>query len=119
VTGPELNLRVGYIVNDENEDTQYESGDELFVDGSLVWRANRMFKMGLNAAYYDQLTPDRGAGALLGDFEGQLVTVGPVAQFSGRLGGRYFSLTAKWLHDVEQDNHFGGDTVLLGYYMAL
>jgi hypothetical protein len=50
--------------------------------------------LGVAAYNYDQVTGDSGAGATLGDFEGRVTAVGPVATYSFTLGK--LPVTTQW-----------------------
>jgi hypothetical protein len=117
--GLEFNLRTGFIVNDENPDTNYRTGNEVYADGSLTWRFTPSFTAGLTGSAYRQVTGDSGEGAVFGDFEGRVYAAGPVFRYfletrSGRL-----VLIAKWLHQFESEYHFEGDTFMVSLVTKL
>lgn len=111
--GPEYNLRAGFIINDENPDTNYRTGNEAFIDGSLAWRFAGGFTAGLTGYAYQQVTGDSGEGAVFGDFEGRSRAVGPVFRYILETPSRRFSFIAKWLHQFDTEYQFEGDLVML------
>ncbi len=113
VDGPELNLRLGYIVNDENHKTDYESGDELVGDITAAWCFNQRFSLGLTGYAYEQITGDQGAGALLGDFKGSSWGAGPIARYLFDRPTRRVALVAKWIHEFEAENRYEGDLLFI------
>lgn len=117
--GLELNLRGGYIVNWENSDTDYTSGDEVFADGSLAWRFSPVFALGVTGYACEQVTPDEGPGALLGDFEGRACAAGPAMRYIFSVREQRFILIAKWLREFEAANRFEGDLFMVSVVTSL
>lgn len=110
--GIEFNIRSGFIWNAENPDTNYRTGNEAYVDGSLNWRFNPAFTAGLTGYAYQQVTGDSGEGAIFGEFKGENYAVGPAMRLIVDKGRRY-SIIAKWLHQFETQHHFEGDMVMI------
>jgi hypothetical protein len=80
----EFSATLGFTYNFENRDTRYQNG----VDSHLDWGASRFVSenthFGLVGYSYYQLTGDRGAGAVLGDFKSRVSAVGPqIGHFFG------------------------------------
>jgi len=112
-TGPELNFRTGFIWNDENPDTDYRTGNEVYADGSFTWRFTPALTAGLTGYAYRQVTPDSGSGAVFGDFEGESYAAGPIVRCFVDTSARRYSLIAKWLHQFESTHLFEGDMVMI------
>jgi len=112
--GPELDLRVGYIVNAENPATNYRTGDELVADWTAAWRLTTSWAIGLNGYAYEQVARDSGDGATLGDFKGRSFGAGPIVRYLIDAGDRRFSLVAKWIHEFDARNRFEGELFFLG-----
>jgi hypothetical protein len=67
--------------------------------------------VGANAFVLQQVTGDSGSGAVLGDFEGTDVGVGPVVTLIHQ-GPKYtVSAQVKWLPELRTDNRLNGDWV--------
>ena len=107
--GPELDARLGYIVNSENPDTEYRSGNELALDWTAAWRLDQQWAMGVTGYAYEQLTGDRGDGAVLGDFKGRSVGAGPIVRRIFSCGDRRMALVGKWIHEFDASNRYEGD----------
>ena len=79
--GRELSIVGGVTYNFENDDTNYQNG----VDGHIDWAAsqflNEQLHIGLVGYIYYQLSGDSGEGAVLGDFEARVYSVGPQAGY--------------------------------------
>ncbi|MGB3119507.1 MAG: transporter [Verrucomicrobiales bacterium] len=114
--GIEVSLFNGVSLNTENEDTNYQSGAQFHVDGTLAQHFpifGGFAGLGLNGYWYEQMVGDRGAGAFLGDFKGRTAGLGPVLSFAGKLGGLDMVTELKWLHEMETKNRLQGDYVWL------
>ena len=100
--------------NTENEDTDYQSGTQAFIDGTLAQHFplfGGLAGAGVSAYYYKQVTADSGDGATLGDFKGKTVGLGPVVSFVTKILDRDTIFELKWLHEVEAENRLKGDIV--------
>jgi len=114
--GIEVSAFVGADFNTENEDTNYQSGTQFHIDGTLAqhfpWLGG-LAGAGVSAYYYQQIEADSGSGATLGDFEGRTIGAGPVVSFMKKIGGHDTVFELKWLHEFETENRLKGDIVWL------
>lgn len=112
--GIEASAFVGSDFNTENKDTNYRSGTQFHVDGTLAqhfpWLGG-LAGVGLSPYYYQQVAGDSGSGATLGDFKGQTVGVGPVISYISKIGAHDALAEIKWLHELESENRPKGDIV--------
>ena len=76
--GWEVSAKVMYDFNTENQDTNYQSGQELHADFVAAKHFGPL-AIGVGGYAYRQTTPDSGYGAVFGGFEGQAVALGPSA----------------------------------------
>jgi len=114
--GFEASVFLGADFNTENQDTNYKSGTQFHVDGTLAQHFplfGGLAGAGVSAYYYQQVTGDSGSGATLGDFKGQSVGVGPVVSYTTKIGSHDTIVELKWLHEVETENRVKGDIVWL------
>ncbi len=114
--GIEGSLFIGADFNQENSDTQYKSGTQFHLDGTLAQHfplAGGLAGIGVSGYYYDQLSGDSGAGATFGDFKGRTVGAGPVASFITKVGGHDVIAEFKWLHEFDTRKRLEGDTLFL------
>ena len=112
--GFEASAFFGATFNTENEDTDYQSGTQAFIDGTLAQHFplfGGLAGAGVSAYYYKQVEGDSGDGATLGDFKGKTVGVGPVASYVTKILDRDTIFELKWLHEVETENRLKGDIV--------
>jgi hypothetical protein len=114
--GIEASAFVGADFNTENKDTNYKSGTQFHIDGTLAqhfpWLGG-LAGVGVSAYYYQQVTGDSGSGATLGAFKGKTTGLGPVVSYAKKIGGHDTVFELKWLHELETDNRLEGDIVWL------
>ena len=110
--GREASLYFGADFNTENEDTDYQTGSQIHLDGTLAQHlpvAGGLAGLGVNAFWYEQVEGDSGTGAILGDFEARTVGVGPVVSF---VKGDVVA-ELKWVHETETRDRLEGDLLWL------
>lgn len=112
--GLEASLFVGADFNFENPDTNYQSGTQLHLDGTLaqhfpLWGG--LAGAGVNGFWYEQVDGDSGPGATFGDFKGRTAGLGPVISYVIRIGGRDIITELKWLHEFETQKRLDGDYI--------
>ena len=114
--GIEASAYFGIDFNTTNPATQYKSGTQFHVDGTLAQHFPLMggiAGVGISAFDYQQVTGDSGAGATFGAFEGKTVGLGPVASFITKIGGDDTIWEIKWLHEVQTQNRLQGNIAWL------
>ncbi|MBK7973721.1 MAG: transporter [Deltaproteobacteria bacterium] len=114
--GREVSVFTGFDFNDENEATNYRSGNQFHVDGTLAQHLpllGGVSGLGVSSYYYQQVSGDSGPGASLGDFKGLTAGVGPVVSYIRKLGGQDLMAELKWLREYHTENRVRGDTVFL------
>ena len=106
-TGTEFTMFAGYAISTENPDTNYRNGDVFHLEGTLQQylplSKQTLIGVGVNGFYYQQVTADRGSGALLGANEGTDIGVGPVVTLIHKAEKYNFSVQAKWLPEIEYE----------------
>jgi len=112
-TGTEFSLATGLIVNSENSNTNYKTGNELHIDGMLNQFFSDTFALGLHFYYYKQVRGDSGSGAILGDFKGESYGAGPSFLWVPWVDKPGFGITATWLHDFYASNRVKSDYALI------
>lgn len=112
--GIEASAFVGVDFNTENPDTDYQTGEQAHLDLTLAQHfplGAGFGGVGANGFYYEQITGDSGAGALLGDFEGKTMGVGPVLSYIIKFADTTVALELKWLPELDVENRLEGDYV--------
>jgi len=116
--GVEATAFAGIDFNTRNAATDYQSGDQAYLDVTLAQHLpllGGIAGLGANAFFYQQISGDSGSGAALGSFEGHTAGVGPVLSYIYRLGKADLVAEAKWLPELAVENRLKGD----GLYLKL
>jgi hypothetical protein len=115
--GLETTAFAGFDVNTKNDETDYQSGAVFHLDVTVAEHLP-IFKgrggiigVGANVFYYQQFTGDGGSGAVLGDFQGRTLGVGPVLSYIRPIGKLTFATEAKWLPELNVAKRLKGDIV--------
>jgi hypothetical protein len=112
--GREASVFLGGDYNFENEDTDYQSGVQLHLDGTLaqhfpLWGG--LAGIGVSGYWYEQVEGDSGSGAILGDFKGRTAGLGPVLSYASKIGDVDVIGELKWLHEMETKLRPSGDFI--------
>jgi len=118
-TGLELSGAAGFTVNFENPDTDYKSGTEFHLELSAIQHFSKTFAAGIAGYYYDQVSGDSGRGAVLGDFEGRVLAIGPTVNANFMLGKIPVSTNLTYFHEFDAENRLEGDSGYLTVTMPL
>jgi hypothetical protein len=70
-----------------------------------------LISVGANAFYFQQVTGDSGSGAVLGNFEGTDIGIGPVVTLIHTRKSYTFSAQVKWLPELDTSHRLNGDWV--------
>jgi hypothetical protein len=116
-TGRDLSFNFGHIYNTENDDTVYQTGQELHLDIAFNQFLSDSYAVGLHGFYLKQITGDSGDGAQLGDFKAEAAGIGPALLWSRKLGKQNVTFIAKWLHEFHAENRLEGDHLFLSFAM--
>jgi len=114
--GIEASVFAGADFNTENEDTNYRSGTQSHVDGTVAQHFplfGGLAGVGVSGYWYEQVTGDSGAGATFGDFKGRTAGLGPALSYVCKVSGKDLVTEIKWLHEVETRNRLEGDYLWL------
>ncbi len=119
--GIEASLFAGVDFNTENKDTDYKSGIQGHVEGTLAQHFP-LFKGvaggGITGFWYRQFTGDSGDGANLGDFKVEANGIGPVVSFKSSVAEHDLIAELKWLHEFENKKRLEGDTIYFKLIMT-
>lgn len=101
-------IKLGYLVNARNRDTDYRSGQEFHFDYALGWGLGNGFVFGAGGYVYRQVTADRQSGATLSNSKGQAFAIGPSVKYDS---GKGWFVTAKWQKEVKAENRAQGNAL--------
>ncbi len=101
-----------YLINFENPDTNYSSGNELSFDYNLGYWITRDWQLGASGYAYKQLADDERNDQTVGDGNrGQVVAVGPMLRWHPH--GKNYGITLKWQHEEWVENRTKGERFFL------
>jgi hypothetical protein len=86
--GWDISGKAGLTANGENEATLYTTGTEFHLEGAIEKTFSKTWSAGLQAYHFQQLSSDRGPGAVLGPFKGRVSGVGATAAYNFEIGRR-------------------------------
>lgn len=113
--GHEVTFVLGYMMNEENPDTEYTTGNEMHLDWTIAQHFSKSFAVGVTGYWYKQTTDDKGNIPPLfkeENFKGSGVGVGPAILYTEKFGERDISFIAKWIADIDSENRMDGDIVM-------
>lgn len=112
--GIEATLFAGMDFNTENTDTDYKSGEQAHLDGTLAQHfplVGGLAGVGVSSYWYQQIDGDSGAGANFGSFKGRTVGVGPAVSYVSKVGETDLMAELKWLNEVDTERRIDGDYI--------
>ncbi len=112
--GLELSAFMGIDFNTKNHKTDYRSGAQFHLDFTVAEHLplfGGVIGVGANAFYYQQITGDSGEGAILGDFKGRTVGIGPVLSYMTKIWKKDLVAEVKWLPEIEVKRRVKGDYI--------
>lgn len=112
--GRELSGVLGFTFNGKNDDTHYDSGNEMHLEIAGKQYLPNHFSLGVVGYWNEQLTADHGGPALLGGFKGRVIGAGPEIAYQFTQSKEHpVTLDLRWYHEFEAKNRVEGDGVFL------
>lgn len=112
--GLELTAFAGMDFNTENHKTDYQTGTQFHLDLTAAEHLplfGGIIGVGANFFYYQQISGDNGSGAILGDFKGRTLGIGPVLSYATKIWKKDLVAEVKWLPEIDVKNRLKGDYV--------
>lgn len=106
--GLDLSLAVGATFSQENAATQYKTGDEFHLEWAATQYLSKEFSIGAVGYFYRQFTPDTGAGAVFGQFMGQVAAVGGTLGYNFKVGNYPIAARVKVYSEFAVRNRLEG-----------
>jgi len=103
-TGTEFSGVLGFTYNFVNPSTDYQNGVDMHFDWAASHFLTKQFFVGVVGYAYQQLTPDRGQAAILGDFKSRVFGIGPQAGYLFPVGDMQGYLNLKGYKEFEAEN---------------
>jgi hypothetical protein len=82
-------------------------------------RPSQQFAFGVTGYYYQQLTGDSGAGAVLGDFKGRVTAVGPIVTYDFKIRDISVSSNFRWMHEFNVERRLEADVIFATFAVPL
>lgn len=112
--GREFSSVLGFTFNGDNEDTDYETGTEMHLEIAGKQHLPKNWSFGVVGYWYEQLTDDGNNPAVLGDFKGRVIALGPELSYQITTSKTHpVTLALRWYHEFEAKNRMEGDSVFL------
>ncbi len=112
-SGWDVSGKAGVTFNGENDVTDYRTGTEFHLEGTVEKTLTPAFSIGAQAFYYQQVTGDSGPGAVLGAFEGEDIGVGGTAAYHFALGQTPMTLRLHGTAEVDTRDRPQGEAIWL------
>lgn len=112
----ELSVVSGLTYNFENRATNYQNGVDAHVDAAVSHFLSPRLHVGVAGYFYQQVSSDSGAGAVLGDFKSRVVGVGP--EIGVFIGPHKTYLNLRGYYEVDAENRPEGWNALLTLAMS-
>lgn len=115
-SGLEASLFIGVTFNAENPDTDYRSGTQAHMDGTLAQHFPAFggsFGVGGTGYWYQQITDDSGSGASFGGFRARAHGLGPVLSYVRSFGTSQLLTELKWIKEFANRRRPEGDILFL------
>lgn len=97
-----------YLINFENPESHYDSGNELSFDYNVAYSITRDVQIGVNGYAYKQVADDEVGGRVAGDGNrGQVVAFGPLLRWHPH--GQRWGVVFKWQHEEAVQNRTSGE----------
>ena len=100
----EFSITAGVTYNFVNPTTGYQSGTDAHVDVGASYSLSDAFYVGAAGYFFNQLSPDIGGPAYLGDFRSRVAGVGPQAGWSFQIGGLATDLSVRGYKEFAAQN---------------
>ena len=116
--GFEFSLTAGMTYNFTNPATRYQSGMDSHVDLGTSYALSEAVYVGAVGYLYNQLSPDTGGPALLGDFRSRVAGAGPQAGWSFVVGAVAVDLNLRGYKEFAAQNRPEGWNVWLTFSLS-
>jgi hypothetical protein len=109
----DVTASAGITLNGENAVTNYQSGTELHFEAAVAKKIAKGLSIGAVGYHYEQISGDKGAGAVLGSFKGRASALGAVLSYDFTAGGLAVSARLQVMQEFNVKNRFEGAPVVV------
>ncbi len=118
-SGWEFSATAGLTFNFENPSTDYTNGVDSHLDWGVAKFLNQQLFVGAVGFVYQQLTPDRGQPAILGNFESGTIAIGPQIGYNFDARGTPIYVNMRGYFEVDTKNRLRGESIFLTLNLPL
>lgn len=101
-------IRLAYLFNGRNHDTDYKSGQEFHFDYAMGWGVASNWVVGVGGYYYLQTTADQSGGNDVPNSKARAFAVGPNIKYDS---GKGFFVVVKWQQEMLVRNRPEGNAL--------
>jgi hypothetical protein len=112
-TGLDISAAAIYVLNYENPETRYKSGDVFHLDFAVGRYILPNVTIGAVGYMMQQMSADEGAGNLLGERKARVYGLGPSLKFVTKVGDTPVALVAKYYREFAAENTAQGNSASL------
>jgi len=109
-TGFNGDVRVGYIINQRNTATDYQSGNEFHFDYAAGWGLGNGWTVGVGGYVKQQVVLDKQGGVALANSKTSGMAIGPNVKYDS---GKGWFVTVKWQNESNIKNGAQGNALWL------
>jgi hypothetical protein len=118
--GWDISAKAGFTFNGTNQATDYTTGTEFHVEGSIEKTLSKSFSAGAQIYYFNQVTADSGLGNKIGPFEGRVTGAGGSAAYRFTLLKKIpATLRLRLMHEFDVQNRLQGTSAWIDFSMPL
>jgi len=112
--GWDVSGKTGLTFNGKNHFTEYKTGTEFHIEGSVEHMFSKAFSAGIQGYHFQQVSGDSGAGATLGPFKGRVSGVGLTAAYNFEAGHTPVSIRGRFFKEFGAKNRVdNGSSIFL------
>ena len=109
-SGWDVSGKAGLTFNGENHFTDYKTGTEFHLEGSVEHMFSKAFSAGVQGYHFQQVSGDSGAGAVLGPFKGRVSALGLTAAYNFEAGHTPVSIRTRVFKEFGAKNRVDDGT---------
>jgi hypothetical protein len=110
--GWDVSGKAGLTFNGTNRFTDYKTGTEFHLEGSVERIFSKSFSAGIQGYRFQQISGDKGAGATLGSFKGRVSGLGVTAAYNFEAGHTPVSIRGRLFKEFGAKNRVNDGTAI-------
>jgi len=110
--GWDVSGKAGLTFNGENHFTDYKTGTEFHLEGSVEHMFSKAFSAGIQGYHFQQVSGDSGSGATLGPFKGRVSGFGVTAAYNFEAGHTPVTIRGRLFKEFGAKNRVDDGTAI-------